>query len=103
MSLDRLATKADGEFRTVIAVIPSVGHFYCARERRQATAVGQERESLNPHDMSWLQLTWDGKFGDGGYVRCLHDAIGGGIGQGIRGGTSVQLVQCVDRNDSWCC
>jgi hypothetical protein len=39
----RLDTKADGEFRTVIAVIPSVGHFYCARERRQDITAGQER------------------------------------------------------------
>ncbi|KAI2500564.1 hypothetical protein MHU86_13919 [Fragilaria crotonensis] len=75
----RLDTKADGEFRTVIAVIPSVGHFYCARERRQDITAGQERKSLNPHDMSWLRLMRDGKFGDGGYVRCLHDASGGNI------------------------
>lgn len=45
----------DYKFRTVIALIPSVAIFYCARERR-SELVGVAK-SLVPLDMSWLRLT----------------------------------------------
>lgn len=77
--VNRLAPEADGEFRTVIAIIPSSGHFYVARERHEAGRVEEERRSLVPHDISWLRLTSNGEFGEGGYVKRLHDSGVGSI------------------------
>lgn len=67
---EEIADCADGSFRTVIAIIPSAGAFYCARERR-SNAVGRAN-SLIPLDLSWLRLASGSEFGQGGYVKRLH-------------------------------
>ena len=75
--------KFDFVYRTMIAFLPGIGSFYCARERRRCD--GGVDKSLVPHDMSWLRLKRDYDvdgmpfytFGDGGFVRRLHSKSSG--------------------------